>query len=116
MYMPNKMGTLTIGTSKLDEGDRFEEDFTAIPDLAAGAIGELFNSMRSEFGKVPAIRTVGPRNISRKCDLITSWFFTPNRGHQKIACVVQQNATGRMQLGTVWEDGQTSDQSIIVPE
>jgi len=67
--MPSNMGTLSIGTNKLDEGDRLEEDFTATPDLAAGAISELFNAMRSKFGKIPAIRTIGPRNISRKCDL-----------------------------------------------
>jgi hypothetical protein len=104
LYVRHGMGQMGIGTTDLDEGDRFEEDFTAIPDLAAGAVGELFNKMCLEFGKVPGITTLAPRNLSRKSDLITSWFFHPNKWHQKIACVIQKIADGHTQIGTVGED------------
>ena len=104
LYVRHSMGRMGVGTTDLDEGDRFEEDFTAIPDLAAGAVGELFNKMCLEFGKVPGITTFAPRNLSRKSDLITSWFFHPNKWHQKIACVIQKVSGGHTQIGTVGED------------
>lgn len=104
LYVRHRMGQMSMGTTDLDEGDRLEEDLTAIPDLAAGAVGELFNKMYLEFGKVPGITTFAPRNLSRKSDLITSWFFHPNRWHQKIACVIQKVSEGHTQIGTVAED------------
>jgi len=108
LYIGHSLGRLSMGTTGLDEGDRFEEDFTAIPDLAAGAVGELFQKMCLELGKIPAIATYAPRSLSRKSDLITSWFFHPNRIHPKLACVIQRIAEGHVQIGTIWEDYQVS--------
>lgn len=114
-YVEHTMGTLAVGTTELDEGDRLEEDLTAIPDLAAGAVGELFNSMAQEFGKVPGIASYLPRQLSRKSDLITSWFFAPNAWHQKIACVAQSASGGRAQIGALWEDHSLIDVSVVLP-
>lgn len=104
LYVRHSMGRLEVGTTELDEGDRFEEDFTAIPDLAAGAVGELFNNMSLEYGKVFGIAPLAPQKLSTKSDLITSWFFSPNEWHQKVAVVIQQVTEGHIQIGTLWED------------
>ncbi len=104
MYVKHKLGQLSIGTTHLDEGDRLEEDFTAIPDLAAGAVGELINNIFLELGRIPSIRTFAPQKLTRKSDLITSWFFHPNKQHQKVVCVIQGGAQGHLQIGTMWED------------
>jgi hypothetical protein len=105
LYVRHCMGTLAIGTTELDEGDRYEEDLAAIPDLAAGGVGELLNNISIEYGKVPGIAFLGPRNLSEKSDLITSWFFHPNRWHQKIVCTVQQLSKGHLQIGVFGELG-----------
>jgi len=40
MNVSTPLGTLRAGTTKMDTGDRFEEDITAVADIAAGAFGE----------------------------------------------------------------------------
>jgi hypothetical protein len=114
LYVSHKLGTLSLGTTDLDEGDRFEEDLTAIPDLSAGAIGELFEKISTENGKIPAVDHLGPKSLSRKSDLITSWFFYPNKKHRKLACVIQKVAEGHLQIGTMWEDHQFDSLSLSV--
>lgn len=104
MYVRHEMGPLAFGTTDLDEGDRLEEDFAAIPDLSAGAVGELFNKMHEKFGKIPGIRCFGPGNLSRKTELITSWFFHPNSWHKKVACVIQRVGAGHTQVGVITEE------------
>jgi len=47
-YINWPMGSMRVGTTKMGEGDRFEEDFAAISDLAAGALAELV--MRTKGG------------------------------------------------------------------
>ncbi|MGP8269550.1 MAG: hypothetical protein ACLQLH_05745 [Terracidiphilus sp.] len=103
LYVRHNLGSLSIGTTELDEGDRYEEDLAAIPDIAAGGVGELFNRILMEFGKVPGIAFLGPKNLSNKSELITSWFFYPNNWHQKIACSVQQISKGHYRIGVLGE-------------
>jgi hypothetical protein len=103
-YVRHSMGAMAIGTTELDEGDRYEEDLAAIPDIAAGGVGELYNNVLTEFGKVPGISFLGPTNLSKKSDLITSWFFHPNEWHQKIACSVRKVAEGHFQIGVLSEE------------
>jgi hypothetical protein len=104
LYIHHRLGRLSVGTTDLDEGDRFEEDFAAIPDLAAGAVGELFEKTCIGLGKIPSIASLAPQSLSRKSNLITSWFFHPNTKHAKIACVIQKISEGHLQIGTIWED------------
>ena len=42
------LGTLRAGTTKMDIGDRFEEDITAIADIGAGAFGELVMKLKPD--------------------------------------------------------------------
>jgi hypothetical protein len=104
LYVRHNLGALAIGTTELDEGDRYEEDLAAIPDIAAGGVGELYNNVLMEFGKIPGIAFLGPKNLSKKSDLITSWFFHPNEWHQKIACSVWKVAEGHFQIGVLREE------------
>ena len=52
-YVKHNLGELGIGTTEINQGDRLEEDLTAIPDLAAGAV--LIFSMKciSIWGRFP---------------------------------------------------------------
>lgn len=97
-YIKHDLGELGVGTTEIDEEDLVEEDLTAIPDLAAGAICDLLNRMHHSLGTFPAIPTLVP-NLSDKTGLITSWFFNDNRSLTKIAAVVRFVAKGHIQLG-----------------
>jgi hypothetical protein len=114
-YVPHNLGQLGVGTTETDEGDRLEEDLAAIPDLAAGAVGEFLNKMSSEFGKVPGIPNLGPHGLSDKADLITSWFFHRNVNHKKIACYLQEVKKGHVQVGTIWEDQSSPTPPTLIP-
>ena len=97
-YVKHDLGELGIGTTEIDEGDRLEEDVTAIPDLAAGAVSDLLNQTHQHLGTLPRVPTFVPR-LSSKTDLITSWFFSGNGSLVKLASVVRFVAQKHMQVG-----------------
>jgi len=97
-YIKEDLGELGIGTTELDEGDRLEEDITAIPDLAAGAVSDLLNRMHQHLGTFPQLPTFMP-TLKNKTDLISSWFFNRKSSLVKLACVVRFVAHRHMQVG-----------------
>ncbi len=97
-YIKHNLGELGIGTTEIDEGDRLEEDLTAIPDLAAGAVSDLLNRMHQHLGKFPLVPTFVP-TLSNKTDLITSWFFSGKGSLVKLASVVRFVAQKHVQVG-----------------
>lgn len=97
-YVKHDLGDLGIGTTEIDEGDRLEEDLTAIPDLAAGAVSDLLNQMHLHLGTIPVVPTFVP-TLSGKTDLITSWFFSGKGSLVKLASVVRFVAHKHMQVG-----------------
>jgi hypothetical protein len=84
----------------LDEGDRFEEDLAAIPDIAAGCLCETVNRIHNQHGQVPSVKTVSP-GITNKSALIQDWFFFESDTLRKAFCFVQPNPEGGVQLGTL---------------
>ena len=47
-YIRHKLGSLSMGTTALDEGDFLEEDFAAIPDLVAGTLSDIMTVINSQ--------------------------------------------------------------------
>src|ERR1017187_452990 len=97
-YIRHSLGELTLGTTEIDEGDRLEEDLTAIPDLAAGAACDLLNSLHEHFGSVPNIPSITPA-LKGKSELINAWFFDAGASLAKIACVLKEVPGKGMQVG-----------------
>jgi hypothetical protein len=97
-YVKHELGELGVGTTEIDEGDRLEEDLTAIPDLAAGAICDLLNRMHEHLGTFPVIPTLLP-SLKRKTDLINSWFFGDSGSLIKLAWVARAVPGRGMQVG-----------------
>jgi hypothetical protein len=58
MYVKWTPGRLGIGTTKLDEGDRFEDDMSAIADLSAGAFCEFLTMLHERTGAQARVVTV----------------------------------------------------------
>jgi hypothetical protein len=97
-YVRHSLGELGVGTTEIDEGDRLEEDLTAISDLGAGAVCDLLNRMHQHLGKFPEIPTLVP-DLKGKSDLITSWFFSGNGSLTKLACIARAVPGRGMQVG-----------------
>lgn len=97
-YIKHRLGELGVGTTEIDEGDRLEEDLTAIPDLAAGAICDLLNRMHQHHGTFPVIPTFVP-SLKNKTDLISSWFFSSSSSLIKLAWVARAVPGLGMQVG-----------------
>jgi hypothetical protein len=109
-YVGHTLGELGVGTTEIDEGDRLEEDLTAVPDLAAGAICDLLNRMHEHHGTYPLIPTLVP-SLKGKTETISDWFFS-NRGRlHKLACIVRFVASGHMQVGVF----RTESEGKVVP-
>ena len=92
----HQLGTLGMGTTIIDEGDRLEEDLTAIPDLIAGAISEIANKL-SQFtgGRIPSNLAVPfSGEFSTKTDIISSWIWNKNQGFPKIVIVIEKHGKG----------------------
>lgn len=91
IYVKYDLGELGIGTTSLDEGDRLEEDFTAIPDLSAGALSEYLSSLCQMCGGkiVGGLAYPVPRNISRKTELLTSWIMDNSHKLKKIVLLFE---------------------------
>ena len=45
LYIKHEPGELGVGTSKIDPGDRAEEDLVAVADLTAGAVADIVNNL-----------------------------------------------------------------------
>jgi hypothetical protein len=92
----HKLSTLGMGTTVIDEGDRFEEDLTAIPDLIAGAMSEVANKL-SQFtgGRIPSNLAVPfSGKFSTKTDIISSWIWSKNEGLPKVIIVIEKHGKG----------------------
>lgn len=91
-----KLSNLGMGTTVIDEGDRLEEDLTAIPDLIAGAMSEIANKL-SQFtgGRIPSNLAVPfSGEFSTKTDIISSWIWNKSQGFPKVVIVIEKHGKG----------------------
>lgn len=73
-YLMHQLKQLGLGTSAIDEGDRYEEDHVAIADLAAGATADMLTELAKYAGRIPlnvAFEFQG--EFSNKTEVTTSW-------------------------------------------
>jgi hypothetical protein len=106
MYVNWKPGRLGIGTTKLDEGDRFEEDLTAVADLAAGALSEALAKLHEETGG-HVLSLIAPTlsdKLSMKADLLLSWFEDNTHPLKRVALVFDRRSDGKFGLGRLWSE------------
>ena len=100
MYVKWKPGRLGIGTTKLDEGDRFEEDMSAIADLSAGAFCEFLAMLHEQTGGQVSAATDEDSNgvLSGKADFLLSWLFDNSHPLKRLALVFDRRADGKFRI------------------
>jgi hypothetical protein len=107
-YVNHPLGELGIGTTALDEGDRFEEDHAAIPDLAAGAVAEILSRV-STFagGRLPGrgLAVSFPESFSAKTELLYSWLTDQAQNLRRLIVVFEDmGQSGLMVSRLQWYD------------
>jgi hypothetical protein len=93
LYVEHSLGELGVGTTKLDEGDRLEEDFAAVPDLAAGAVSEMLTKVGNMSHNCTFYgNTVHelPDYLSKKTEVILAWLGDENRQLKKSILLFEQ--------------------------
>ncbi len=96
-YVKHALGEVGIGTTALDEGDRWEEDMTAIPDLVAGALAETTTRVSRHCGGhiMPSIAIPYDAPLLAKANLIADWFWSRGSELRRVAILFAQLADGR---------------------
>jgi hypothetical protein len=102
-YVEHPLGQLGLGTTKLDERDRRDEDCAAVPDLVAGALAEVTTSLsRATGGRVPSSVAVPyDEPLLDKADLVARWFWWGTGPLRRVAFAIDRAAGGRLQTARI---------------
>jgi hypothetical protein len=91
-YTRHPLGQLGLGTTAVDEGDRFEEDHVAVPDLAVGAVAEMITRLASAAGGTirPHVAIPFADRFTPKTEIIYSWFAHRSSRLRKVCIVFER--------------------------
>jgi hypothetical protein len=105
IYVPHRLGEFMMNTPAVMADEPAFEDFLAIPDLAAGMLGEVLSvNPLSEAIRRPGLH--GQKPLTQKSDTIADWFWH-STGTLKKTCILIDRATeGNFNIGQLkmsWE-------------
>jgi hypothetical protein len=95
-YLSGNMGHFRFGTTASDNGDLLIEDLAAIPDLAAGCLGEILSTLAPYPASSSIARLFFPvsANLPAKVIDIATWLGAPSSILRKINLVVDEGDGG----------------------
>jgi hypothetical protein len=95
-YLSGNMGHFRFGTTASDNGDLLVEDLAAIPDLAAGCLGEILSILAPHPASSSIARLFFPVNtdLPPKVKDIATWLGGPSGIVRKINLVVDEGDDG----------------------
>jgi len=96
LFVPHDLGVFAMNTASSDSESCGFEDFVAIPDLAAGMIGEVLSATRSQGQGRP--NEYRPEALSSKSITIADWFWHRS-GPLKKLCILVSPTTTQGQFG-----------------
>lgn len=71
---PHTLGHLRFGTTECDDGTLQLEDLTTLPDMAAGAVSELFSQVHGFNGIAASSMTLAaPATLPKKARMLAAW-------------------------------------------
>lgn len=97
-YVKHPLGDLGIGTTKLDEPDRRDEDCAAVADVVAGALAEVMTKVsRACGGRLPcSVAVPYDEPFLVKADVVANWFWRGSGSLRRVAVIVDKEADGRL--------------------
>jgi hypothetical protein len=100
---PHPLGHVRFGTTYCDDGSLEIEDLAAIPDLAAGALAELFSRMKDQQGLAASpIALSLPAKLSRKAHMIVGWVADGPHPLRKLVVTVDDVGEKEYRTSIVW--------------
>lgn len=95
-YVKHELGESGVGTTSMDEGDRLEEDLTAVADLAAGGLSEVLNRLAESCdGRIPTnLALERNQRFLAKADLISRWFWLGRSNLRRVAILFEKHPNG----------------------
>jgi len=87
-----ELGSIGVCTTKVDEGDRFEEDLAAIPDMVAGALSHVLTAALRARAKEPG----SAFSIPCKAKSIWAWIVDPTKAMDMVFIVFDKTQDGRV--------------------
>lgn len=83
------MGHIRCGTAKSDDGSLALEDLVAIPDLAAGAVGEFTDALRRRgAGPLSGLIQQLPPTLTWKTRIIMPWLSARDQSLTRLTCII----------------------------
>ncbi|RQP26274.1 hypothetical protein [Piscinibacter terrae] len=93
-YVTHPLKQVGLGTTAIDEGDRYEEDHVTITDLAAGAAADMLTELARHAGSIPTgIAVEFHGQFSPKTNVITSWLGDSRCRLKKVLMVFDPRGT-----------------------
>jgi hypothetical protein len=93
VFVPHQLGIFAMNTVSSDTKARGFEDFVAIPDLAAGMVGEVLSVTRAREQRRP--NEYWYDELSVKSEVIADWFWHRSGPLKKICIMISPAATKR---------------------
>ena len=90
VYVPHRLGEFMMNTPAVMPDEMMFEDFLAIPDLAAGMIGEILKPQTASQSRT-GLRVYFDQPLTAKSDIIADWFWH-NSGTLKKTCILVNRA------------------------
>jgi hypothetical protein len=90
VYLSHDLGAFMMNTPAIVSTEPVFEDFLAIPDLAAGMIGEILAIAPTRGTRSPGLD--GQKELTQKSDIIADWFWHKG-GSLKKTCILIDRAT-----------------------
>lgn len=88
---PHRLTHVRFGTTECDDGSLQIEDLASLPDLAAGALAELFTSTKRQRGAAATrILLPAPPTISDKARMIAGWLAESFHPLRKLIVTVDE--------------------------
>jgi hypothetical protein len=99
-YARHSLGELGLGTTALDEGDRWEEDMASVADLVAGATAQIATRL-GEFcgGCIPHSLAVDyTRPLLPKANCIADWLWSYTGSLKRVVVLFERQRDRRMSV------------------
>jgi hypothetical protein len=99
-YVRHPLGELGVGTTRIDEGDRFEEDLAAVADLVAGGLAEVTSRVLESCGsRIPSGVAIDHRaGFKPKASVIADWFWTAGGSLRRVAVLIERVDRGQLSI------------------
>lgn len=89
-YLSHSLGHIRLATAQSDDGSLSIEDILAIPDIAAGAWGDIASNLANRLGRVAhAANVLATDNLLPKAHEILLWLSDNRHSLKRLAFVIE---------------------------